>query len=283
MTSHAKQGYQAYQTFHASELDQEKLIMMMFNGSIGFLDKALELIGENPLEAGKYLTKAKNVLVELISSLDIEKGGEIGEVLLEKWQVNSLLITLGEEGMMLFDPPDEPYHIPTRAQEVFDVSGAGDTVLAYYTMAIAAGLPAAHAADIANHAGQAWNHAFFFKSLMPGGGGSPRGRLAAKIKNDFGSFADFRSTFVAAAKKQFGSGWIWLVLDEEDLKVVSTANGGTPAAHNMKPLFVVDVWEHAYYLDYQNRRVDYVAAVLDHLANWEFAAALLEQYLPEDG
>ena len=134
-------------------------------------------------------------------------------------------------------------------------------------------------ANIFNQVGQAFNHAFFFQSLKPEGGGLPQGRLAQKIDHDFGSFNKFKSKFVAVAKELFGSGWVWLVLDEEDLKIVSTANGDTPAAHGLKPLFVVDVWEHAYYLDYQNQRIDYVKAVLDHLANWDFAASQLAQYL----
>ena len=104
----------------------------------------------------------------------------------------------------------------------------------------------------------------------------PRGHLAEKINHDFGSFENFKTAFVAAANEQFGSGWIWLVLDNEDLRILSTANGDTPAAHNMKPLFGVDVWEHAYYLDYQNRRIDYVEAVVNHLVNWDFAALQLE-------
>ena len=138
-------------------------------------------------------------------------------------------------------------------------------------------------ADIFNQVGQAWNHTFFFKSLTPEGGGLPQGRLAEMIDHDFGSFKNFRSEFVATAKELFGSGWVWLVLDKKELKIVSTLNGDTPAAHNMQALLVVDVWEHAYYLDYQNRRIAYVETVLDHLANWQFAASMLEQYLPEDG
>ena len=136
-------------------------------------------------------------------------------------------------------------------------------------------------AEIFNQVGQAWNHAFFFKSLKPEGGGLPQGHLAEKIDHDFGSFEKFKTAFVTAASEQFGSGWIWLVLDNGDLSILSTANGDTPAAHNMKPLFGVDVWEHAYYLDYQNRRIDYVEAVVDHLVNWDFAALQLEPGLED--
>ncbi len=135
-------------------------------------------------------------------------------------------------------------------------------------------------AEIFNQVGQAWNHAFLWKSLKPQGGGLPQGRLAEKIDHDFGSFDNFKSKFVAAAKEQFGSGWVWLVLDGEDLKILRTANADTPVAHGLKPLFVVDVWEHAYYLDYQNQRADYVETILEHLANWDFAAAQLEGNLP---
>lgn len=131
--------------------------------------------------------------------------------------------------------------------------------------------------EIFNQVGQAWNHAFFWKSLKPQGGGVPQGRLAEKIKHDFGSFEKFRSEFMAAARVQFGSGWIWLVLDKDVLKIVGTANGDTPVAHGLKPIFVVDVWEHAYYLDHRNRRVAYVETILEHLANWDFAATQLEQ------
>lgn len=138
-------------------------------------------------------------------------------------------------------------------------------------------------AKIFNQVGQAWNHAFFWKSLKPKGGGLPHGRLAEKIDHDFGSFGDFKSEFVTAAKEQFGSGWVWLVLDGDDLKIVRTANADTPAAHRLKPLFVVDVWEHAYYLDYQNQRADYVKKIFKHLANWDFAASQLERSIPKEG
>jgi Fe-Mn family superoxide dismutase len=136
-------------------------------------------------------------------------------------------------------------------------------------------------AEIFNQVGQAYNHAFFFKSLKPEGGGLPQGRIADKIDHDFGSFEKFKSQFLAQAKLQFGSGWIWLVLDGEDLKIVSTANGDTPAAQGLKPVFVVDVWEHAYYLDFRHRRGEFVEVILDHLANWEFVATQLAQGLPE--
>ncbi len=135
-------------------------------------------------------------------------------------------------------------------------------------------------AAVFNNAAQAWNHAYFFKCLKPEGGGAPEGLLAEMIDATFGSFVDFKELFLTAAKDQFGSGWVWLVLDEGTLAVVTGANADTPLAHGLTPLFTVDVWEHAYYLDYQNRRVDFVQAVLDNLANWDFVADQLEKAKP---
>jgi Fe-Mn family superoxide dismutase len=127
-------------------------------------------------------------------------------------------------------------------------------------------------AAIFNNAAQAWNHAFYWQSMTPGGGGMPSDDLLKKIEADFGSFDDFRTAFAAAAATRFGSGWAWLVLDGNALKIEKTANADTPLAYGRVPLLTIDVWEHAYYLDYQNRRTDYIAAWLDHLVNWEFAA-----------
>ncbi len=128
---------------------------------------------------------------------------------------------------------------------------------------------------IFNNAAQVWNHTFYWKSLKPGGGGAPTGTLAQGIQAAFGSIENFRKELTTAATTQFGSGWAWLVLDGTALKVVKTGNADTPLAHGQIPLITIDVWEHAYYLDYQNRRPDYVTAFLDHLANWDFAAANL--------
>ncbi len=130
---------------------------------------------------------------------------------------------------------------------------------------------------IFNNVAQAWNHAFFWKCMKPGGGGSPKGKLAKKVKDSFGSLDVFKEEFITTANSQFGSGWTWLVLDGDKLKVVKTSNADTPLTHGLKPVFAVDVWEHAYYLDYQNRRADFVEKVLDHLANWDFVASQLEQ------
>ncbi len=123
-----------------------------------------------------------------------------------------------------------------------------------------------------NNGAQVWNHTFFWNSLKHGGGGKPTGPLLAKIEADLGSFDKFLEDFKVAATTQFGSGWAWLVLDGGKLKVTKTANADTPLAHGQTALFTVDVWEHAYYLDYQNRRPDFVSAVLENLANWDFVA-----------
>jgi Fe-Mn family superoxide dismutase len=122
-----------------------------------------------------------------------------------------------------------------------------------------------------NNAAQAWNHAFYWRCLKPKGGGAPDGEIATRIGADLGGYDAFAAQFTAAASGQFGSGWAWLVLDGDQLKVTQTANADTPLAHGQTPLLTIDVWEHAYYLDYQNRRADYVAAVLEHLVNWDFA------------
>jgi len=128
---------------------------------------------------------------------------------------------------------------------------------------------------IFNNTAQAWNHAFFWKCLKPGSG-TVGSELADLIIKSFGSFDTFKQKFLEAAKNQFGSGWTWLVLDGEKLKIVTTTNADTPIAHGLKPIFTVDVWEHAYYLDYQNRRADFVKNVLNHLADWDFVASQLK-------
>jgi Fe-Mn family superoxide dismutase len=124
---------------------------------------------------------------------------------------------------------------------------------------------------IFNNAAQIWNHTFYWNSMKSNGGGEPPAALKQKIDASFGSVAACKSEFAGAAVSQFGSGWAWLVLDGDKLKVVKTANADVPLTAGMKPLLTIDVWEHAYYLDYQNRRADYVNAVLDKLINWNFA------------
>jgi Fe-Mn family superoxide dismutase len=129
---------------------------------------------------------------------------------------------------------------------------------------------------IFNNAGQASNHAFFWQSMKPGGGGTPSGAVADRINASFGSFDACRKEFATAAATQFGSGWAWLVQDRDGkLLVMKTANADTPVVQGLRPLLTLDVWEHAYYLDYQNRRSDFIEAWLDKLVNWEFAAANL--------
>ena len=130
---------------------------------------------------------------------------------------------------------------------------------------------AAHTA-IFNNAAQAWNHTFYWHSLKPKGGGEPPAVLERLMESSFGSVEACKKELAGAALGQFGSGWAWLVLDGGKLKVVKTGNAHTPLTQAAKPLLTIDVWEHAYYLDYQNRRADYVNAVLDSLVNWEFAA-----------
>jgi Fe-Mn family superoxide dismutase len=128
---------------------------------------------------------------------------------------------------------------------------------------------------IFNNGAQAWNHTFYWNSIKPGGGGTPTGALADKINADFGSYDQFKEAFTAAATTQFGSGWAWLVLDNGTLKVTKTGNAENPIALGQTPLLTLDVWEHAYYLDYQNKRPVYISDFLNSLVNWDFVAANL--------
>jgi Fe-Mn family superoxide dismutase len=127
-------------------------------------------------------------------------------------------------------------------------------------------------AGIFNNAAQVWNHTFFWHSMKPQGGGKPAGDLAAKIDQAFGGLDKFKEQFKAAAVGQFGSGWAWLVADGGQLKITKTPNAVNPMAQGQTALLTVDVWEHAYYLDYQNRRPDFVQAFMDNLVNWDFVA-----------
>ncbi len=129
---------------------------------------------------------------------------------------------------------------------------------------------------IFNNAAQIWNHTVYWNSIKPNGGGEPPKILKDKIESAFGSVEACKKELVTAATTQFGSGWAWLVLDGKNLKVVKTSNAEVPFTKGMKPLLTIDVWEHAYYLDYQNRRQDFVVASLDKLINWGFAAKNLE-------
>jgi Fe-Mn family superoxide dismutase len=121
-----------------------------------------------------------------------------------------------------------------------------------------------------NNAAQAWNHSFFWQCMRPGGGGRPSGRISERIEADFGGYPKFVEAFKNAGATLFGSGWAWLTLKGGKLNLLQGANADTPLIHGEKPLLVVDVWEHAYYLDYQNRRADFLQAFLDHLINWDF-------------
>jgi superoxide dismutase, Fe-Mn family len=128
-----------------------------------------------------------------------------------------------------------------------------------------------------NNAAQAWNHTFFWHSLRPGGGGRPTGELARRIEHDLGGFDAFKKAFAAEATGHFGSGWAWLVLKDGRLSVTSYHDADTPVVQTgVVPLLTADVWEHAYYLDYQNGRANFVAAFLDNLANWEEAERRLQ-------
>ncbi len=126
-------------------------------------------------------------------------------------------------------------------------------------------------AGVFNNAAQVWNHTFYWNSMKPGGGGQPTGEIAKLIEKTFGGYDKFAEAFKTAAATQFGSGWAWLVLDGGELKVTKTANADTPVAHGQTALLTIDVWEHAYYLDYQNRRPDYIGTFLSSLVNWDFA------------
>lgn len=137
---------------------------------------------------------------------------------------------------------------------------------------IAATAGQADKAGIFNNAAQIWNHTFYWNSLSPKGGGEPPAALKRKIEGSFDTVEACKKELATAATTQFGSGWAWLVQDGDKLKVVKTSNADLPLISGLKPLLTIDVWEHAYYLDYQNRRVDYVSAVLDKLINWGFAA-----------
>lgn len=124
-----------------------------------------------------------------------------------------------------------------------------------------------------NNAAQTWNHTFYWNSMTPKGGGAPKGDLAERIDRDFGSLEGFRKAFADAGATQFGSGWAWLIVRDGKLEVRKTLNAETPLTEDgTVPLLTMDVWEHAYYLDFQNRRPDYIETFLDKLVNWDFAA-----------
>jgi superoxide dismutase, Fe-Mn family len=127
-------------------------------------------------------------------------------------------------------------------------------------------------AGIFNNAAQVWNHTFYWNCLKPNGGGKPTGKIAQMIDSDLGGYDKFRTDFAQTCVTQFGSGWGWLVAEGGKLKLSKTPNAENPMSKGQTALLTIDVWEHAYYLDYQNRRPDHVNAVIDKLLNWEFAA-----------
>jgi len=130
---------------------------------------------------------------------------------------------------------------------------------------------------IFNNAAQIWNHTFFFHSIKPNGGGRPQGNVSERINKDFGSFENFATEFKQAATSQFGSGWVWLVVNDGRLQIVKTANAETPITKGLQPILACDVWEHAYYIDYRNRRPDYISIFIDHMINWEFVESNLSK------
>jgi Fe-Mn family superoxide dismutase len=132
-------------------------------------------------------------------------------------------------------------------------------------------------AGVFNNAAQIWNHTFYWSSMKPNGGGKPTGDLAAAIDRDFGSFDKFKEEFTTAGTTQFGSGWAWLVLEGGKLKVTKTGNADLPMKHGQKALLTMDVWEHAYYIDFRNARPKYIETFLTSLANWDFALENLKK------
>jgi len=196
---------------------------------------------------------------------------------------------------MAFELPDLPYpadalepHISKRTMEFHHgkhhatyVKKANDLVkgTSYEKMGledvIRKSAPKSDERAIFNNTAQIWNHTFFWNSMRPGGGGEPDGEVAKRLKESFGGYADFRKQFADAAAGQFGSGWTWLVLDGGKLAVMATPNAENPLTSGKVPLLTCDVWEHAYYLDYQNQRPAFVGAFLEHLVNWKHVEACL--------
>ena len=131
-------------------------------------------------------------------------------------------------------------------------------------------------AGIFNNAGQHWNHILFWQCMKPNGGGSIPSELEGRLSSDFGSVEQFKEAFIQAGTTQFGSGWAWLAIDNGKLVVTKSPNASNPLVDGMKPILGCDVWEHSYYIDYRNRRPDYLKAFLDSLVNWEFVASQLD-------
>ena len=148
------------------------------------------------------------------------------------------------------------------------IAGSAHEGSALEDIVVAASAPSA----LFNNAAQAWNHAFYWNSMTPGGLEAPSVELLAALERDFGSVDEFNAQFAAAAVGNFASGWTWLVAGDGGLSIVNTDDADTPLRHGQRALLTIDVWEHAYYLDYQNARAAYVDAFIEHLINWEFAS-----------
>ena len=171
------------------------------------------------------------------------------------------------------------FHHGKHHKAYVDKLNAAIAGTAYEGLSLEAIVSASHeAADsgVFNNAAQAWNHTFLWHSMSPSGGGEPAGPLGDAITNRFGDLAGFRDAFKNSALGQFGSGWTWLVRTAEGVDIANSGNAETPLTDGVTPLLTLDVWEHAYYLDYQNKRDDYVEAFLANLINWEFAARSFE-------
>ena len=171
------------------------------------------------------------------------------------------------------------YHHGKHHKAYVDKLNAAVAGTDYENQSLEAVITASHEAGdtaVFNNAAQAWNHTFLWHSMSPEGGGAPSGVLADAINERFGDLAGFREAFKKAAMGQFGSGWAWLVQTGEGLEIVSTGNADSPLTSGLVPLLTLDVWEHAYYLDFQNRRDAYIDAFLESLVNWDFAASNFE-------
>ena len=217
---------------------------LLILASVAFFCAACDISANKPLFAPKQLAYAENALEPIISTraMQLHHGKHYAGYIK---QANRLVKTSPFKGQSLVQIIQQA---PKKSE---------------------------HSA-IFNQVAQAWNHEFFFEGIKPQGGGVPQGALLEKIRSAFGSFEAFKADFLTAAGERFGSGWVWLVYTRGQLKIVTTANADTPLAHGLVPLFAVDLWEHAYYLDYENRKLEYVQAVIDHLANWDFVTAQLK-------
>jgi Fe-Mn family superoxide dismutase len=198
----------------------------------------------------------------------------------------------GEEHIMAFELPPLPYAkdalAPHLSAETLDFHhGKHHKAYVDKLNALTQGTPQAEQSletlvktaegGVFNNAAQVWNHTFYWHGLTAGGGGTPKGALLAAIERDFGSFAKFREEFAAKGVALFGSGWLWLVTDGQKLALWPGGNADNPLRHGLVPLLTMDVWEHAYYIDYRNARAGYIERFLDHLVDWDFVAAQLAE------